>query len=616
MTPREILKQVYGYDRFHPGQEEAITGILNGRDALCVMPTGAGKSMCYQLPALILPGLTLVISPLISLMKDQVNALNRQGISAAYLNSSQSPAEFGETVFQASCGMYKILYVAPERLTVPSFCEMCINTEISFVAVDEAHCISQWGQDFRPGYLRIAGFIAGLPRRPVVGAFTATATAQVTDDIVKYLALLNPLRVSTGFDRPNLSFIVRQPSDKDEYLLSLLHERDGQSGIVYCATRKNVESVHEMLCANGIPAVRYHAGLPADERRRNQDDFLFDRKLVMVATNAFGMGIDKSNVSFVIHYNMPQSVEAYYQEAGRAGRDGCDADCILLYSPKDTVTAQWLIDHRDPNPDLTPEEQASVTEKDHERLKRMAYYAKCDSCLRRYILRYFGENAPDNCGNCSNCSSLCEAVDVTEDARKILSCIVRAGQHETSDTVADILLAKGGAGTDENGFAGLTTWGIMKDVPRRRIMKELQLLERLKVITVTDGIPRLTESARDVLQGRRRITMRPETVLRGNSSADNEKLLSELKYLRLQLASEEHVAAFIIFSDATLRDLCVKKPRTRQELLQVSGMGTFKVNRYGDRILEITRRNAGARSPLDELKTRFRAKYPSAKRGR
>ena len=360
----DTLKKVYGHHTFRPGQQELVEGLLAGRDVLGIMPTGSGKSLCYQIPALLFSGTTLVISPLISLMKDQVTALKLRGITTAFLNSSMDETVYRETAYQAAAGAYRILYVAPERLQSPGFQDMCRHMDIPLIAVDEAHCISQWGQDFRPSYLKIPGFIGSLPRRPVIGAFTATATPNVRKDILENLKLNDPAIITTGFDRPNLSFSVYQPKDRDKALSELLRDRYRQSGIIYCATRKNVEAVCAQLDAEGLSVTRYHAGLDTEERRQNQEDFLFDRKRIMVATNAFGMGIDKSNVSYVIHYNMPKSLEAYYQEAGRAGRDGCDADCILLYAPQDVITARWLIEHSEPNPDLTPAEQTEVRAKD------------------------------------------------------------------------------------------------------------------------------------------------------------------------------------------------------------------------------------------------------------
>lgn len=403
MEKKEVLSRYFGYDAFRPGQEALIDAVLSGRDALGVMPTGAGKSLCYQIPALMTEGITLVISPLISLMQDQVTALVQAGVPAAYLNSSLSPAQFREALRRLEAGRYQIVYVAPERLALPGFQELCARLPIAFVAVDEAHCISQWGQDFRPDYLRIPEFLAALPTRPVLGAYTATATAQVKDDIIAALGLRDPVMAATGFDRPNLYFAVRKPKSKNRALLQEIERHPNQSGIVYCATRKKVEAVCELLRAEGYAAGMYHAGLEKAERMQAQEDFLHDRIQIIAATNAFGMGIDKSNVSFVIHYNMPASVEAYYQEAGRAGRDGEEADCILLYSPGDVMTQRYLIEHSELNPNLTEDEQDEVRRADEMRLNRMRSYALDRGCLRNHLLRYFGEKRYERCGHCSNC---------------------------------------------------------------------------------------------------------------------------------------------------------------------------------------------------------------------
>ena len=404
MDKYDTLRHYFGHESFRAGQETMVDALLGGRDALGVMPTGAGKSMCYQVPALMLPGITLVISPLISLMADQVAALRSAGVPAAYLNSALTPRQMDIALERAYQGQYKIIYVAPERLETASFLHFAQSVEISMVAVDEAHCVSQWGQDFRPVYLRIADFVDALPRRPVMGAFTATATRRVREDIIRQLRLIDPAGVTTGFDRPNLYFEVVRPKHRDPALMQVLAGRQGQSGIVYCSTRKQVEKVCDMLCASGFAASRYHAGLSDEERKRNQEDFQYDRVQVMVATNAFGMGIDKSNVRYVIHYNMPRSMEAYYQEAGRAGRDGEPGECILLYMAQDIVTAKWMINNGDPNPALSAAEQAEVRRQDLQRLQSMIDYCTREHCLRTYILRYFGETGTGDCGDCGHCT--------------------------------------------------------------------------------------------------------------------------------------------------------------------------------------------------------------------
>lgn len=424
-----VLKEYFGHDSFREGQDRITDSLLGGRDVLGIMPTGAGKSICYQVPALMFDGITIVVSPLISLMKDQVSALVQSGVAAAYINSSLTHAQYLKVLQNTESGKYKIIYVAPERLCAPAFLGICRNLNIFMVAVDEAHCVSQWGQDFRPSYLKIPDFIDSLNSRPVVGAFTATATGAVRDDIKTLLRLVSPLVVTTGFDRPNLFFSVMQPKNKSIELMKLIKERKNESGIVYCSTRKAVEEVCELLQKNGFAATRYHAGLDENERRRNQDDFVYDRAAIIVATNAFGMGIDKSNVSFVIHYNMPKNMESYYQEAGRAGRDGRSADCILLYSAKDVRTNQFLINNSEPNPDLTEDEQEEVRRRDRERLKQMTFYCTTHKCLRKFILEYFGDKGPERCEKCSNCLSNHENTDITVDAQKIMSCVARTGQR-------------------------------------------------------------------------------------------------------------------------------------------------------------------------------------------
>ena len=586
----DTLKKVYGHHAFRPGQRELAEGLLAGRDALGVMPTGSGKSLCYQIPSLLLSGTTLVISPLISLMKDQVTALKLRGITAAFLNSSMDEAAYRETAYQAATGAYKILYVAPERLQAPGFQEMCRHMDIPLVAVDEAHCISQWGQDFRPSYLKIPEFISSLPKRPVLGAFTATATPNVRKDILENLKLKDPIIITTGFDRPNLSFSVYQPKNRDKTLSELLRDRYRQSGIIYCATRKNVEAVCSQLDEEGFSVTRYHAGLDAEERRRNQEDFLFDRKRVMVATNAFGMGIDKSNVSYVIHYNMPKSIEAYYQEAGRAGRDGCDADCILLYAPQDVITARWLIEHSEPNPDLTPAEQAEVRARDEERLKWMTFYAKSRKCLRHELLRYFGERAPDSCDNCSNCVPSCEHADITTEAQMILSCIARTNQQWDEEVIVQLLHGVLPYPPPEGIHPGeLTTFGLMDDMEESSIHEMIHALLDQGYLDQNDGnYLKLNDRSREILFSKRRVVMKRGMKTRGSMGGEN--LFQVLQHLRHEISYRENVAASTLFSDSTLRDICRILPRNKKQLAAVDGMGLFKANKYGDEILPVIRR--------------------------
>jgi len=489
MTALGTLKQYFGYDEFRSGQETLIDGIMAGRDVLGIMPTGAGKSVCFQVPALMMDGVTLIVSPLISLMKDQVNALTQSGVAAAFINSSLTSRQFDKALRNAFDGAYKLIYVAPERLPTPEMMSLTRAVKISMLTVDEAHCISQWGQDFRPSYAKIPEFIAELPSRPVVSAFTATATPRVREDIVTLLGLDDPQVLVTGFDRKNLYFDVQRPRDKYAALAAFLKDKKERSGIIYCGTRKTVEEVCGKLQADGCNASRYHAGLSDYERRCNQDEFLFDRVQIMVATNAFGMGIDKSNVSFVVHYNMPKDIESYYQEAGRAGRDGSPADCVLLYNGQDVRINQYLITHGDEEEaDYTPQAQAMQAH-NLELLKQMTFYAAGHDCLRRRLLSYFGEKAPANCGNCSNCLTQFAETDVTVEAQKIASCVYRLkqrGRNFGKTMIIDILRGSKNEKIRRFGFDTLSTWNIMPDIDAHRIRLILDHL-------IDDGILLLEE---------------------------------------------------------------------------------------------------------------------------
>ena len=597
MDKHTILKQYFGYSSFRQGQEELTDALLAGRDVLGIMPTGAGKSLCYQVPALMFRGVTIVVSPLVSLMKDQVNALVQQGVSAAYLNRSLTDAQYRKALQYAGSGRYKIIYVAPERLGTAGFQAMCSRINISMVAVDESHCVSQWGQDFRPSYLNIGSFIEQLGCRPVVGAFTATATEEVKRDIIHMLGLRRPTVVTTGFDRPNLYFGVLRPKDKDEKLLELLREREQRSGIVYCSTRKGVEEVCDLLNSRGIAATRYHAGLEDAERVRNQEDFVYDRKQVMVATNAFGMGIDKSNVSFVIHYNMPKNLESYYQEAGRAGRDGSEADCILLYSKRDVQTCRYFIESTESNPDLSPEQNAAFRQKEEERLKHMIFYCTTSDCLRGYMLRYFGDAYKDSCGKCSNCLTDYETADVTVEAQKILSCIIKTGQLYGAGVVADVLR---GVLSDKIRAAKLdkqSTFGIMKEARAIEIKALMEKLEEQEyIISVGTGRPilRVTEMSYPVLRGNARVKIKQTRKMKRRAEktsvgAEQKELFGILKQLCVEFADKRGVPAFVIFSDATLADMCRKMPLTEEAFLSVSGVGTNKLERYGDAFIRAIR---------------------------
>ncbi|HJI85150.1 MAG TPA: DNA helicase RecQ [Oscillospiraceae bacterium] len=590
-----VLKDYFGHDSFRDGQEQIVDALLDGRDALCIMPTGAGKSMCYQIPALLFDGVTIVVSPLISLMKDQVGSLVQSGVPAAYINSSLSYPQFLRVLSNTEHGKYKIIYVAPERLLTDGFLDTCKKIKISMVAVDEAHCVSQWGQDFRPSYLKIVSFIKSLENRPIVGAFTATATNDVKEDIKKILRLENPFEITTGFDRPNLFFGVIKSSSKDEKLIDLIRERGDRSGIVYCATRKNVESVCELLCDNGFSATRYHAGLDEYERRKNQEDFVFDRKNIMVATNAFGMGIDKSNVTYVIHYNMPKNIESYYQEAGRAGRDGGEADCILLYSPKDVRLNRFMIENSEGNDELTIEENEQIRERDFERLKHMTFYSTTNDCLRGFILRYFGGDKKAYCGKCSNCLSVHKLVDVTIDAQKIMSCIARTGQRYEKTVICDVLKGSKSEKILKAELNNQSTYGIMKEVTARHIFGTIDFLAEKEYISAdneTEALKLLPKS-RDVLFGRERLVMKKvensEKVVKTHRPEVpvNSELLDALKALRKSIASKKSVPAYVIFSDATLIDMCKKCPETPDEMLEVSGVGRTKLEKFGKEFLEV-----------------------------
>lgn len=597
-----VLKKYFGYDTFRPGQEELIDAILDGRDVLGIMPTGAGKSVCYQVPALLLPGITIVVSPLISLMKDQVRALNEAGIHAAYINSSLTEGQI-EKAFALACrGQYKIIYVAPERLLTRLFQNFSRQAKISMVTVDEAHCISQWGQDFRPSYLNIVDMVAGLPERPVVSAFTATATGEVQEDIQCVLQLRSPKVLVTGFDRKNLYFEVRSGGGKDAWLLEYVKEHRGESGIIYCATRKNVEAVYTALRMADVPASRYHAGMDAEERRHSQDQFIFDECPVMVATNAFGMGIDKSNVRYVVHYNMPQSMENYYQEAGRAGRDGGRAECVLLYSPQDVRINQMLLEMKEFREEMTEEEIRAVRERDAERLKRMTFYGTSKDCLRGYILNYFGEKAPRRCENCSNCLHEFVEEDVTEICRDIFQCIREMRWSYGAAAVAGVLHGSASARIKTAGLDQLSVYGSRSGVAEVRLREIIRDLIGLGLLEESGGqyaVLSLGEGVQEVMDGERRTIMkfpRPKEKkvsvqkrkagIAGDLDSAGWQLFERLRALRLTIARQMGVPPYIVFTDKTLIDMCVKRPKNKSEMLEVSGVGESKYHRYGGRFLE------------------------------
>ncbi|GAB1475633.1 hypothetical protein MASR2M70_04650 [Bacillota bacterium] len=555
----------------------------------------------------------MVISPLISLMKDQVSALVEVGVKAAYINSSLSASQFRQVMQNAEDGKYKIIYVAPERLLTDEFQALVQKSTISMVTVDEAHCVSHWGQDFRPSYLLIEKFIGMLPVRPPVSAFTATATGQVREDIVKLLKLHSPTLVATGFDRKNLYFEVKHPRDKMSSLLEILKNHEKKSGIIYCSTRKNAEEVCDVLCGQGYEATRYHGGLPDEERKMNQEDFLYDRKPVMVATNAFGMGIDKSNVSFVVHYNMPKDIESYYQEAGRVGRDGEAADCILLYSGQDVITNQFLIDNGNQNEALDDESREILKRKDRERLKIMTFYCHSSQCLRSYILNYFGEKSADYCGTCFNCNNNSELVDITIDAQKILSCVKRTRERYGVKTIVDTLRGSKAEKIIRLGLDQQSTYGIMQDtreVKLRAIINFLVLSDYLHITDDEYPVVRLGVKADEILRHRSPLEMKiikekvksdhadaeagkgaKEKSQKGSSRKNklpqhlDEQLFEQLRELRFSIAQKQGVPAYIVFSNATLSDMCNRLPKTEKEMLEVSGVGEIKLERYGDQFL-------------------------------
>ncbi|MGN0634498.1 MAG: DNA helicase RecQ [Oscillospiraceae bacterium] len=593
-----LLKKYFGHDSFRSGQEQLVDHILQGRDVLGIMPTGAGKSVCYQLPALMLDGVTVVISPLISLMKDQVNSLIQAGIPSAYLNSSLTLEQYETAVLRAKNGAYKIIYVAPERLDTPSFRSFAKAVKISMIAVDEAHCVSQWGQDFRPSYLKIIDFADSLPVRPIISAFTATATDEVKKDIEKMLRLNSPFSITTGFDRKNLYFAVSEPKDKLEETVRLIRSYGNSSGIVYCSTRKNTELVCEHLNDCGIPCTRYHAGLSDEERRKNQDDFLYDRVRVMAATNAFGMGIDKSNVSFVIHFNMPKNLESYYQEAGRAGRDGSEANCVLLFSRQDVRTNRFLIDSSNDNPELDDETLRRLRERDYKRLDSMTRYCTTADCLRQYILRYFGESAGDMCAKCSNCAVGFVTEDVTLASKKILSCVYRLSERNlrmSASVVTEILRGSKSKRILSFRLEELSTYGIMTDTPALKIRAIIDgLCERNYMRKGEFEALILTNKARELLFEGKTLSMtfkkstaqsKPKAIAKstGGRFSEDPELFERLKSVRTELAQKAKMPAYIIFSDAALHDMCQKKPTDNDAFLQVSGVGAAKAERYGER---------------------------------
>lgn len=603
MNALETLKTYFGYDTFREGQEKIVEAILTNRDVLAIMPTGAGKSICYQIPALILPGITLVISPLISLMQDQVKALNDAGIHAAFINSSLTENQISKALYLAASGRYKIIYVAPERLENYEFLEFARNVEISMVTVDEAHCISQWGQDFRPSYLKIVEFIKNLPKRPIVSAFTATATEEVKNDILCTLSLEDPEVVITGFDRKNLYYSVENIRRKDEFIMEYIEKHPTESGIIYCATRKNVDNLFELLFKRGVPVTRYHAGLTNETRKKNQDDFIYDRTPVIIATNAFGMGIDKSNVRYVIHYNMPQSMENYYQEAGRAGRDGENSQCILLFSLQDVMIDRMLLDNKDFS-DVDEEDEYLIRQRDIRRLQTMEGYCKTTGCLRNYILEYFGEKTSGPCDNCGNCHREYHEVDMTAEAKWVVNCVAETrGRYGLTIVLGTLMGAKRARlrelRTDQyksygalSGHSEAELRTLISQMTERGYLYQTQ--EKYSVLKLGNITPLKDENIRVIMRTyeekepdkKKKIQ---KTVRKRSTDALTSAgydLFEILRKLRLEIAKEESMPPYIIFSDKTLIDMCVKKPSDEEEMLNVSGVGANKLKKYGQRFLQ------------------------------
>lgn len=599
MDAKETLKVYFGYDSYKPGQEEIIDAILAGKDVLAVMPTGAGKSVCYQVPAMLLPGITIIISPLISLMQDQVKALNESGIHAGYINSSLTEAQISKVYSRALEGTYKILYVAPERLESREFTDFAGRIDISMVTVDEAHCISQWGQDFRPSYLKIVEFIDSLRKRPVVSAFTATATEEVKTDISCVLKLRDPKAVVTGFDRENLYFDVETIRKKDDYVLEYIKKHPDDSGIIYCATRKNVDKLYELLSGEGIPVTRYHAGMNNEDRKESQNDFIFDRSPVIVATNAFGMGIDKSNVRFVIHYNMPQSMENYYQEAGRAGRDGEPSQCILLFSAQDIMINRFLLDHKDFT-DISDEDIDLIRQRDARRLQAMEGYCRTTGCLRNYILTYFGERREKPCDSCGNCHREFTQTDMTGDAKQVINCVYETKGRYGLNIILGTLLGADRTRLKELGTTGYKTYGALKDrseAELRALLNQLiadgylyQTADQYSVIHMGNIEPLKDPDTHVLIRTYK--DREPDRRTKGRSRKGSDvltkagyELFGVLRELRLTIAREEGIPPYIVFSDKTLIDMSAKAPHDREGMLGVSGVGEAKYDKYGERFI-------------------------------
>lgn len=577
---RQILQKFYGYEDFRPGQRKVVESLLNRNDTVAIMPTGAGKSICFQIPALLFEGVTLVISPLISLMKDQVDSLRQLGIAAVYINSSISKAQLYKDLQDISAGFYKIIYIAPERLTSEYLPDSFKNLNISMVAVDEAHCLSQWGHDFRPSYRNILNFTNSLRIKPIISAFTATATPEVKTDIINLLGLKQPNVFVTGFDRPNLYFSVLRGEVKDKFVIDYVKKHQDEAGIIYVGTRKDVDALQVLLEIKGIKAGRYHAGMTDEERNQMQEDFLYDNLSVMVATNAFGMGIDKPNVRYVIHYNMPKNMEAYYQEAGRAGRDGLSGNCILLYSPQDTQLQKFLI---------SKSTESEIRQQlEYKRLQSMVDYCHTPQCLRAFILHYFGEfDVEEHCDNCSNCKLEGELIDITIDAQKVLSCVYRMHERFGVKMIAEVLKGSKSAKVKQFNFERLSTYGLMKERKLKVISDLILRLSAMQYLDITESqypVVTLNELSWQVLRGQKKVWQKMVIVKKAKAKGE---LFEALRSLRKELATKEKLPPYMIFSDATLTQMATDKPTDLELMKNIRGVGEFKLQKYGEEFLTV-----------------------------
>lgn len=577
---RQILQKFYGYEDFRPGQKKVVESLLNRNDTVAIMPTGAGKSICFQIPALLFEGVTLVISPLISLMKDQVDSLRQLGIAAVYINSSVSKAQLYKDLQNISAGFYKIIYIAPERLTSEYLPDSFKNLNISMVAVDEAHCLSQWGHDFRPSYRNILNFTNSLRIKPIISAFTATATPEVKTDIINLLGLKQPNVFVTGFDRPNLYFSVLRGEVKDKFVIDYVKKHQDEAGIIYVGTRKDVDALQVLLEIKGIKAGRYHAGMTDEERNQMQEEFLYDNLSVMVATNAFGMGIDKPNVRYVIHYNMPKNMEAYYQEAGRAGRDGLSGNCILLYSPQDTQLQKFLI---------SKSTESEIRQQlEYKRLQSMVDYCHTPQCLRAFILHYFGEfDVEEHCDNCSNCKLEGELIDITIDAQKVLSCVYRMHERFGVKMITEVLKGSKSAKVKQFNFERLSTYGLMKERKLKDISDLILRLSAMQYLDITESqypVVTLNELSWQVLRGQKKVWQKMVIVKKAKAKGE---LFEALRSLRKELATKEKLPPYMIFSDATLTQMATDKPTDLELMKNIRGVGEFKLQKYGEEFLTV-----------------------------